>query len=157
MTPERVVQILQRLSKVSNFDIINIVGSSKYIYEYSKLKILLNRFEISHIVVSIDKLSLRETADIVSKSAMCLSNDSGIAHLAAALSIPVVVLSSHGKTMDGWHLHSPKRYHPWGVKHEVIQPSEALSGCEIACTSSTPHCINQITNENVIDAITRVF
>lgn len=101
----------------------------------------------------VGKTSLAETARLIEQALLYLGNDSGTLHLAAALGIPVVEISMHPQSAPRWHLNSPDRFGPWGVKHQLLQPADALSDtCRQGCVASQPHCILQIEVQTVIEA-----
>jgi ADP-heptose:LPS heptosyltransferase len=129
---------------------IVVVGSSKQIPNVYLLRDLPID---SSVRVLIDQTSLQQVKYVIANSSLVISNDSGIAHLAASEGKFVVVISSHSVTADIWHLHSPKRYSPWGVVHSVIQPDLSVGACTSSCIASGPHCIKAIEVRKVWDVV----
>jgi heptosyltransferase-2 len=104
------------------------------------------------IVDMVDKTTLRQTAAILERCVLFIGNDSGPMHLAAAAGAPIVEISCHPMTASTAHSNSPSRFGPWGVAHRVIQPLP-LPGCSAGCRSDGPHCILEITVDQVKEAV----
>jgi heptosyltransferase-2 len=131
---------------------IVVVGNSKQIPNVSILRDLPID---SSVKVLIDQTNLRQVKSFIVHSSLVISNDSGIAHLAASEGKFVVVISSHSVTADIWHLHSPKRYSPWGVDNSVIQPDLSTGACTSSCVADGPHCIKTVKVCRVWDVVNR--
>jgi heptosyltransferase I len=147
--------LVRAIKDTKEFREIFIVGLSKNVFEYERLTKFLNLEP--WIINLVDKQNLAETLDVIQNSDVCISNDSGIAHLASTVRKPVLVISSHAQNMKPWYLHSPERYHPWNTPHVVLQPKSSLPGCEKTCIASTPHCIDQISPTEIIQALAIVI
>ena len=102
------------------------------------------------------KATLRETIKLISRCVLFVGNDSGPMHLAAAMGVPVVEISCHPLT--GWldHARSPVRFGPWQASKIVLQPDQPLAPCQGFCTMTVPHCITQITVEQVSQAVDQI-
>lgn len=100
----------------------------------------------------IGKIDLSQVVNIMKSSDLIVSNDSGLAHIAASVKLACVVISAHPLDGDPWHLHSPKRYHPWKTRFRVIQPLTTLDGCLDSCRSTESHCIRSISPSQVQEA-----
>lgn len=82
-----------------------------------------------------------------------LGHDTGLMHIAAALRIPVVEISKHPRHADPRHLNAPERYGPIDTRHIILQPAYAASpACEKGCIEKAPHCILNISEQEVLDA-----
>jgi len=99
------------------------------------------------------KLTLRQTAVLLKHSTLFIGNDSGPMHIAAAARTPVIEISPHPRDGDPAHFNSPVRFGPWNIPSEVLQPATALSPCVDSCSADKPHCIRQITIQEVQNAI----
>jgi ADP-heptose:LPS heptosyltransferase len=75
----------------------------------------------------IGRTTLRQAAAIIERCALFVGNDSGLMHLAAAVTVPVVEISGFRKGGDTAHANSPFRFGPWGVAHRVVQPPTGLA------------------------------
>jgi ADP-heptose:LPS heptosyltransferase len=96
--------------------------------------------------------SLRETAAVLARCLLIVGNDSGLVHIAAAVSVPSVVISCHPRTGDPLHPNAPDRFAPWGVRTVVCQPPTAISPCVAGCDAKDAHCILGIEPHEVVDS-----
>jgi heptosyltransferase-2 len=92
---------------------------------------------------------IREVCAILERSALFIGNDSGCAHLAAAMHCKTIAISRHPRDGDINHCNSPVRFGPLGREVRVLQPATGTEGCEMACCSVEPHCIKAITVDEV--------
>ena len=92
----------------------------------------------------------REVCAVLERCDLFIGNDSGCAHLAAAMDCKVIVISRHPRDGGPNHFNSPLRFAPHCAQRRVLQPATALDGCREACRSSQPHCINQVSVEEVV-------
>ena len=92
--------------------------------------------------------SLPETAAVIQKSALLLSGDSGVLHIAAGLGVPTVSLFGPG---------SAKKWAPRGENHIVINKELPCSPC--TTFGNTPpcpidaRCMKDITVDEVVNAV----
>ena len=93
--------------------------------------------------------TLVETAAVIKKSAMLLSGDSGVLHLAVGLGVPTVSLFGPGR---------PKKWAPQGEHHIVINKGLPCSPCTtFGYTPVCPihvQCMRDITVDEVVTAVT---
>ena len=99
--------------------------------------------------------SLGGLGAVLGRADLLISNDSGLAHVAAAVGTPVVVVSAHPRDGDPWLITSPNRYRPWGVPSVVVQPASTILPCVpgYTCISDRPHCILSVSTAQVLDAV----
>jgi heptosyltransferase-2 len=103
--------------------------------------------------VIISGARLREVCAVLERCELFIGNDSGAAHLAAAMGCKTIVISRHPRNGDPNQFNSPVRFAPWGSsKVCVLQPAAGLAGCEHACNSLDPHCITQVSVNEVVAA-----
>lgn len=102
-------------------------------------------------IIEFDDLSLPEIVALASNASLFVGNDSGIAHIAAALDIPSVVIFG-SSNRDHW---SPWTQGPAEMVFEKFdcQPCPGYV-CEVF---GEPKCILSVRPENVIEAIDRVL
>ena len=124
-----------------------IVCSAAELGQALKLAALLQR---TPIIVS--GARLREVCAVLERCDLSLGNDSGCAHLAAAMDCKVIVISRHPRDGDPNHFNSPLRFAPHCAHGRVLRPATALNGCKDACRSGQPHCITKVSVEEVVAA-----
>lgn len=92
------------------------------------------------------RLSVRESAAIMSHGTVFVGHDDGPMHLAAAAGLPCVALFS-GRARPGvWF--------PFGEHHKVIYHSVPCQGCGLeACLRYAKRCIASITVDEVVAAV----
>jgi lipopolysaccharide heptosyltransferase II len=95
-------------------------------------------------------IPLREVCAVLERCELFLGNDSGTAHLAAAMDCPTVVVSRHPKNGDPAHANSPTRFAPRCSLSRVVQPVNGEGECVDSCRSPEPHCILQVTADQVV-------
>lgn len=101
-------------------------------------------------VILVSNKTIREVAAIIKQMNIFVSNDSGLMHLASALSIPVVAI--FGPT-------NPKWVSPWGVRSKVVRVELPCSPCfyyspkPLKCRNKIEfQCLRDIKVETVREA-----
>jgi len=99
-----------------------------------------------HAVSLAGRLTLRETAAFMRRCAAAVTMDSGPAHIAAGVGLPVAVFSCHPADGDPGHPQSPVRFAPRTAAglSLVLQPRTALPPCLDGCSMDEAHCITQL-------------
>jgi len=100
---------------------------------------------------------LMETAALLSECSLFVGSDSGLGHVAAAVGCPTVTISPHPSGGNPGHANSPARFHPFGNDSIVVQPKEPRLGCIEGCQSTVPHCILDVTPEDVAIGVLRLL
>lgn len=95
---------------------------------------------------------LRCVCAVFEQCELFVGNDSGPAHLAAAVDCPTVVVSRHPHRGDPNHANSPTRFAPRCSHCRVVQPSIGAGVCVNSCCATAPHCIKLVTVEMVMRA-----
>ena len=95
---------------------------------------------------------LRAACAVLERCDLFVGNDSGTAHLAAAMDCPTVVVSRHPLGGDPDHANSPVRFAPRCSRYRMVQPARGAGDCRSACRSTEPHCIKLVTVETVVSA-----
>jgi ADP-heptose:LPS heptosyltransferase len=96
---------------------------------------------------------LRTVCATLERCDLFLGNDTGTAHLAAAVNCPTVVVSRHPVNGDPAHANSPARFAPRCARVRVVQPPTGKDECVGSCREPEPHCILQVTTKQVVDAV----
>lgn len=102
-------------------------------------------------VTTVSDLSLPEITALASRAAIFVGNDSGIAHIAAAVGTPCVVIFG-SSNRDNWR--------PWtDAPNEIVFSEFDCQPCPgYRCEKfDSPQCILSVTPESVIAAIERVL
>jgi heptosyltransferase-2 len=97
-------------------------------------------------------LPLRLVCAVMERCDLFVGNDSGPAHLSAAMNCATIVISRHPKDGDQNHPNSPARFQPRCDRSRVIQPCHGADECSGYCRSRTPHCILQVRVERVVES-----
>jgi len=129
-----------------------IICSAAELGEALKLGELLR---IAPVIVS--GAMLREAGAVLERCDLLIGNDSGCAHLAAAVGCPAVVISRHPCNGDPDHFNSPVRFAPRGPQVQVLQPAAGRGTCGDACDVLGPHCILEVCVEDVTAAALRML
>ncbi len=102
-------------------------------------------------IADFDDLTLPEIAALASRAALFVGNDSGIAHIAAAVGTPSVVIFGSSNT---------KVWHPWtDAPHEIVYEKFACQPCAgYFCREfDEPKCILSVKTESVTEAIENIL
>ena len=95
---------------------------------------------------------LREVCAVLERCHLFIGNDSGCAHLAAAMGCKTIVISRHPRDGDPNHGNSPLRFGPHSREARVLQPATGLDTCTADCRSPEPHCITAVSVDEVVAA-----
>ena len=115
-------------------------------------KVLENLKQMAKVPILIfDDLTLPEITALASRAKIFVGNDSGIAHIAAAVQTPsVVIFGSSNRT----------HWRPWtNAKHEIVYEKLPCQPCAgyVCKEFDQPKCILSVKVENVINAIEKVI
>ncbi len=95
---------------------------------------------------------LRQVCAVLEHCHLFLGNDSGAAHLAAAVDCKTVVISRHPRQGNPNHSNSPLRFGPYCKTTRVLRPAAGLDSCTDACQIREPHCILAVPVDEVVSA-----
>ena len=96
---------------------------------------------------------LREACAVLERCDLFIGNDSGTAHLAAAMDCKTIVISRHPRDGDPNHGNSPLRFGPYCRRARVLQPATGLAACTSCCRVLEPHCIKAVSVDDVVAAV----
>lgn len=105
---------------------------------------------VSGVDNQIGKLNITESFEIIKKSLLVISNDSGGQHLASLAGAPVVTI--YGPTVPAFG------YYPWNTRSAIVENLEvkcrpcSSHGPQV-CPIGTHECMKSISAEQVIKAI----
>lgn len=98
--------------------------------------------------------TLRQSAALIERCDLFVSNDSGLMHIAAALKVPVVAI--FGPTNPVW-------VRPYGTKYLIVRREFSCSPCfsyspqPLSCRRGDFACIDQINVEDVLNGVTTLM
>jgi len=97
------------------------------------------------------KTDLRGLCSLLKEADLLISNSTGPMHMAAALGTPVVALFSP------LFVASPKRWGPWGERHQVILPP--VNTCYRCELRKCPHfnCLEKIDPDEIISRVKKIL
>src|SRR5271166_3615724 len=93
---------------------------------------------------------LREACAVLERCHLFVGNDSGCAHLAAAMGCKTIVISRHPRDGNPDHGNSPLRFGPYSREARVLQPATGLDMCTRDCRLPEPHCIKAVSVDEVV-------
>jgi|LQYC01.1.fsa_nt_gi ADP-heptose:LPS heptosyltransferase len=136
---DRFIQVILFLQKKCGAKIILVGGS----FEKDEADEIMRKSEET-VINLIGKTSYMESAEVLSRCRLLISNDCGPAHLAAAVGTPVVGIYSSRDFPGAWH--------PWGENHIVLRNDTLDCRFCFRTECDTMECIKSITVEQVTNA-----
>ena len=109
----------------------------------------------------VGKTTLRETEAVTAQVDYYIGNDTGVLHMAAAAKVPVVGIYRGAQDMENILpaiVNEFQRFPPWQTKAIILRPDHPLGDCANKppcygwCHHGEPHCITQITPQEIIVA-----
>lgn len=143
---ERFAETVNRIGETRNVQPL-IVCSDAELSEASHLSTLLH----TRPVIASGAM-LREVCALLERCELFLGNDSGCAHLAAAVDCSSIVISRHPRNGNPNHFNSPIRFAPRASRVQVLQPATGREACKEACLVTEPHCILDVGVKEVTSA-----
>jgi heptosyltransferase-2 len=95
---------------------------------------------------------LRDVCAVLERCDLFIGNDSGAAHMAAAMDCRTIVISRHPGDGDPNHGNSPLRFAPFGRETRVLQPATGLGTCRDCCRVPEAHCILAVSVDEAVAA-----
>lgn len=109
------------------------------------------------VIDMIGKTTLRQAAALLGHCRLYIGNDIGLKHIAAAMHVPVVEISSWSKSGSDKSEYSPAHFGPWKTKYVLVNPQKPISPCSEECVSLEPHCITLVRVEDVMEAARKLL
>ncbi|HKD86719.1 MAG TPA: glycosyltransferase family 9 protein [Terriglobales bacterium] len=142
----RYAQVIEQLARIRPLQPVIVCCAA----ELGDAMKLAGKLSIAPIILS--GAGLREACAVIERCELFIGNDSGCAHLAAAMNCRVIVISRHPLDGDANHFNSPLRFAPHCPNVGVLQPATGMEGCRGACRSLEAHCIRRISVDAVVAA-----
>lgn len=111
----------------------------------------------SRIIDLSGKTSLCEVAEIFKRCFLYVGCDTGLLHIAAAVKLRTVQIICHSEEGNPLEYPSLERYRAWGNESYFVRPKKALPGCGATCYMRRPHCIEQISVDDVFGVVNDVL
>lgn len=154
-------KVLAEINKIDNVDFILVGGDT----DIADADFLINKNPDLHFINYVNKLNVRQTADVIRQCDLYLGNDTGTIHMAKIYDLPTISMIRESKDVVK-HPHkgtisSYLRFSPWQYNCKnrsiVLRPEHALGECNDSddhggCIHKQAHCINQITPEEIVEA-----
>jgi lipopolysaccharide heptosyltransferase II len=141
--PERFAELADRLIEKQGVKVFLISGASEKSFTDSVEKIM------RHPSINLGgKLSLKETAGLLKRCTLLISNDSGPTHLAAAVGTPVVAI--FGASQPGL---SATRWRPFGPDHVVLQKDVGCKVCLAHDCDIQFRCLTELSVDEVYQTV----
>jgi heptosyltransferase-2 len=112
------------------------------------IELMRNTLHAPYLVAA-SKLSLGETAALLKRCDLFVGNDSGPAHLAAAVGTPAVVIFSGENDAALWR--------PWGEMVAVLQHKPICSPCGLQVCDRDHACMTEIAVDQVLAAVEQLL
>ncbi len=137
---DRYIELMRKISQ--NVDDVSyiLIGGGEDKEEAEKIKNINSKLDI---ISTCGRLSITESAEVISRSNLFIGNDTGAMHLAGVMGVPIVaIFSAHNK---------PYIWEPIGKKNSIIRSHVSCTGCmKTTCPKYDHPCMKQITVEDVI-------
>lgn len=144
--PERYAAIAERLISRGYQIVLTGAPTAEQIAQVESLQAVS-----SQNLAALTSLSIGELMAVIADAKVFVGNDSGPAHIAAAVKTPLVVLFGPASSV---------RWRPWAEScAELVQNSFACNPCAMyTCTEfAEPECIRSITIDQVMKAVDSVL
>jgi len=143
--PERYAAVAEKLA-ARGFQIV-MTGAPT---EEQRAQLAEAQAATKHRLVSLSALSIGELVTVIAGAKLFVGNDSGPAHIAAAVKTPLAVLFGPASSV---------RWSPWRAPSVLVQNYFPCNPCAMyTCEAfDEPECIRSITVDQVVKAIDRLL
>lgn len=142
----RYIELIKRLI-INNYEVI-LIGTSLEVEDSLKIK-----EKIPDIKSYVDKTNLTELKKLLSEVDLFIGNDSGPAHIAAAVGTDTITIFGSTDVKHG------VKFTPYHGNHEYLKASETIicSPCYKSKCPTKMECMDSITVEHVLEKINLLF
>lgn len=148
---DRFSQICDEFWKQHNWGVIIFGGDDAK--EAADAIINKAKYSKNYIINLTGKTSLKQAMTVMKQCIAYVGVNTGLMHMAAAVGLPVVEISFYVRREDGG-VNSPMG--PWGNKSIILQ-KWGMDGCVEICSKPYPHCIKQVTVQEVMEAANKLL
>lgn len=149
---ENYIELCKRLLFKEKMNFL-LIGAGKYAQQYSDA--FCKHFDSVYDYTN--KTTVRQTIEVMRKAEIYIGGDTGPMHIAAALNMRGVGIFSVAKNCNDVSEDAARRLYPWRADIKVLQPEEALPGCESGCKKGYAHCIKKVTVDEVYKVIVDIL
>lgn len=144
---ERFAQVADKISGNFGFKTIIVAGTK----DLRLAKEVENKMHTPVLNLS-GRTSISQTASLIKRCSIFISNDSGPVHIAQAVGTPVI--SIFGRDQAGL---SPKRWGPYGEKDRILHHPVGCIECLAHNCTKDFKCLKSITVEDVVKAAEEII
>ncbi|MDD3157100.1 glycosyltransferase family 9 protein [Anaeromusa sp.] len=147
---ERMIEVDNRLHELGKKVVFVLLGTKEELENAE----LFQRQSACEVLNLVGKTTLQQTGAVLQQCQMYLGRNTGILHMAAAANLKIVEISCYPQVASSWGIDSPVRFRAWCEHRILLQPNVAMEPCKNVCEKNEPHCILQVTEEQVLNALT---
>lgn len=140
----RYIEVAKKLSNEVNVEYL-LIGAGATAARYSEM--FKEKIPWAHDFTN--KTTITQMIEIIRDCDVYIGGDTGPAHIAAAFKLDGLVIYKVAKNIQNDVENFAKRLYPWQSPMKIIQPENTFPGCENGCVKDKPHCILQISTEQV--------
>lgn len=145
--PERFAQVADRLIKECRTRVIVLAGEKDAVYAHKMVEAMQQP-----ALNLAGKLSVGQSAGLMSQCQLLLSNDSGPVHLATAVKTPVVAI--FGRNQPGL---APARWGPLGEGNRVLHKDVGCEVCPAHLCTINFKCLTELSVDEVFSACSDIL
>ncbi len=108
--------------------------------EFEHCKEIARRAGETHVYNAAGMFTIKQTAHLISRCALFISNDTGPMHISAAMATPTIGLFGP---------ESPRRYSPFGQHNQIVYKGAPCSPCVEIYRGYAPNCKHPVCMENI--------
>lgn len=154
---------LPALQKLAEKDLVFVIVGGKS--ELNDANLIEQNLPSGKVLNLTGKTTLRETEAVISQMDFYIGTDSGVMHMAAAAKVPVLAIyreAADRKNVFPIQLSEFLNFPPCQTKSVILRPEHPLGECATLppvyghCHYNEPHCITQITPQQIIDGFEKL-
>lgn len=153
---ERFLGLIKWLLEELNSTIM-LLGDKNEINLGSYIEETLKKDYFGKTINLMGKTTLRQVVASLKYCKLYIGNDTGLIHLAAAVKVPIIEISSWSKTGSPRSHFSSYYFFPWKTRYVIVNPEKQTYPCKEQCTFKTPHCILKVTLGDVKKAVKKLL
>ncbi len=149
-SPVKYNHVFKRIIKKNNKIMFVFIGNGDS--AMSAYQLSVNKIE-KNCVNLIGRTSLNQAVAAIARCSFYIGSNTGLLHMASAVGKPVIELSASLPDALPNREETPQKVGAWKVPVISLLPEKGLDGCTGFCKKNYAHCINQIREDDVYQAI----